>query len=332
MEQIIILGSGHSGLAAAIYLANAGYQPLVVEECPSNFRFIPAAEAPRPQDCAEFAPDSVTLSSGSYSDTLASLSDTHTPGSDMLAAMRLQARRIGVRFHTGRMPQPKGNPFRFELEPGVAVSSRSIIITNGKMANHMDILGERLNEELLEPAFAGGDGFFLQGRQMMVGGSGAAAFEDALFLTRFASEARLVHRHMKQRALRLSQEEALTAPSTRWTMDMMPIEVIPGELGLHGLKIRMRANHSQPQSSPSGSFPLSTPRTRVILPHEAPLVPDERGIPLAPRGTTAAYPPGIFSCLDSRESRSASPLQAAAAGCLAAIRCEQFLTLKAAAV
>ncbi|MFC4098595.1 NAD(P)/FAD-dependent oxidoreductase [Paenibacillus xanthanilyticus] len=287
MENVVILGTGPAGLAAAIYLAQAGYKPLIFESAP-----------------------------------VSSDSDKPVPVGSTHARMRAQAIRIGVRFRAGRAALMPGTPFRIKLESGTPLASRAIIIADGELVHDMDILGGYPQEEPGQAAFAGGDGFFIQGHQLFVGGSGDDDSQDALFLTRFASEARLVQRRMQQRAY--------ANPSTRWAIDMTPIEVIPGELGLHGLKVRMTADSMHLPSTLSGSSPQSGPLSGG-MPVEIRSAFIESGILSKATGTPACKP-GIFVCRGNLSSGDIHPLQAAAAGCLAAIRCEHFLDIKAAAV
>lgn len=308
MEHVVILGSGPSGIAAAIYLAKSGYSPLVIEDKQSDRLSLRADKMESSQ-------------AGGGRD----------PGNGMSDPMRMQAIRLGVRFRAGRASRLQDAPFQFELAPGLAVTSRAVIITDGNLAHPMDILGGHSSEELGESAIAGYDGFFVQGHQLFVGGGGHADGEDALFLTRFASEARLVQRRMKLRAALLTPEGSRANPSTRWMMDVTPIEVIPGELGLHGLKVRMRASSPQP---PTAVHAAALPHGRELRPSSSAdyRLPAERSPMQAAQGSPAARNSGLFACPDIRESRGANPIHAAAAGCLAAIRCEHYLTLKAAAV
>ncbi|TYP70647.1 NAD(P)/FAD-dependent oxidoreductase [Paenibacillus methanolicus] len=299
MENVVILGSGPSGLAAAIYLAQIGCKPLILESAHPDGRSLPTTGS----DSSEF--------------------DKPVTSNNTLAMMRAQAIRMGVRFRAGRAAMTSGAPLRFQLEPGITISSRTVIISDAELAHDMDILGGRPQEELGETAFAGGDGFFIQGHQLFVAGGGDDASDDALFLTRFASEARLVQRRMKQRAY--------ANPTTRWAMDMTPIEVIPGELGLHGLKVRMKADTMRPQPTLSSSSPHPR-RIGGGMPVEGrpPFV--GKSIFLATPGTPTVCHPAIFVGYGSQASRDIHPLRAAAAGCLAAIRCEHYLERKATAV
>lgn len=62
--------------------------------------------------------------------------------------------------------------------------------------------------------------------------------EEAHFLTKFATEVRLVHRRDKLRASKIMQERVRGNEKILWSLNRTPLEVIAGERGVTGLKVK----------------------------------------------------------------------------------------------
>lgn len=297
MEDIIIVGSGPSGLTAAIYLARAGYKPLVIDGSPPGTHAITAAQQ-LPIEGLE---------------------------SDPIAAMRHQASRYGARFISGTVEQARlqQQPFILTLSSGEIISARSLIISTGASAKYMGIPGERENAGHSVSHASTRDGFFVQGRKLIEIDGNESATEEAIFFTPFASEARLIHRRMEHRTRQLMQERARANPNIKWTMDVRPIEVIPGEIGLHGLKVAVNTTGVDQLLDPDGILVAHGPAANCPLGWE-PERDDQGRIKVVP-GTSATSIPGVFACGDVQDRLSSEGIDAAGSGCIAALDCEHFL-------
>lgn len=61
--------------------------------------------------------------------------------------------------------------------------------------------------------------------------------EEAHFLTKFASEVRVVHRREELRASKIMQDRARQNSKITWSLNNTPLEVVAGERGVTGLKV-----------------------------------------------------------------------------------------------
>ena len=82
------------------------------------------------------------------------------------------------------------------------------------------------------------DGFFFRGKDVLVVGGGDSAAEEAIFLTRYASRVRILHRRDKLRASKILQERVLSNEKIEMVWNTVITE-IEGENG-HVTGVRTR--------------------------------------------------------------------------------------------
>ena len=79
------------------------------------------------------------------------------------------------------------------------------------------------------------DGFFFKDKEVAVVGGGNAAVEEAMFLTKFATKVKLIHRRDKLRAEKLLQEKLKANKKIEIIWD----SVVEDVLGTTSLKVLM---------------------------------------------------------------------------------------------
>ncbi|TDG00931.1 thioredoxin-disulfide reductase [Paenibacillus piri] len=303
MHKTVIIGTGPGGLTAAIYLARAGLEPLVIEGPEPGGQLTTTTEV---ENFPGF-PEGVM-------------------GPELMDNMRKQAERFGAKFRSGWVNQVdfSQRPFTLTVEGMGEVQAESVIISTGASAKYLGIPGEKENVGRGVSTCATCDGFFFRNKKIIVVGGGDSAMEEANYLTRFASEVVLVNRRSELRASKIMQNRARANDKISWSLDRTPLEVMAGERGVTGLKARNNETGLEEIIEADGVFIAigHTPNTKFL---GGQLTTDEQGYLLVKPGTTEMNIPGVFACGDVQDSRYRQAISAAGTGCMAALDCERFL-------
>ncbi|GKU78201.1 thioredoxin-disulfide reductase [Paenibacillus sp. L3-i20] len=303
MEKTIIIGTGPAGLTAAIYLARANMEPLVIEGWQPGGQLTTTTEV---ENFPGF-PEGIL-------------------GSELMSNMRKQAQRFGATFKTGSVKSIdfSKRPYTLEVEGHGQLQAQSIIISTGASAKYLGIPGEQENIGRGVSTCATCDGFFFRGKKIIVIGGGDSAMEEAGFLTRFATEVRLVNRRDELRASKIMQDRARSNEKVAWSLNRTPLEVVAGDNGLKGLRVRNNETGQEELLEADGVFVAigHTPNTGFL---GGQIDTDEQGYILVKPGTTSTNIPGVFACGDVQDTTYRQAITAAGSGCMAALDCERYL-------
>ncbi|WP_134699972.1 thioredoxin-disulfide reductase [Ammoniphilus sp. YIM 78166] len=303
MNQVVIIGTGPAGLTAAIYLARANLNPLIIEGQQ------PGGQLTMTTDVENFPgfPEGIM-------------------GPELMENMRKQAERFGAQFRTGWVNRVdfSNRPFKLEVEGMGEIESQAIIISTGASARLLDIPGETENIGRGVSTCATCDGFFFRGKKIIVVGGGDSAMEEASFLTKFASEVTVVHRRDELRASKIMQDRAKANAKIHWSLNCIPLEVVAGETGVTGLKVKDQSTGTDKVIETDGIFVAigHHPNTGFL---QGALQVDELGYIAVKPGTTETNIPGVFACGDVQDHKYRQAITAAGSGCMAALDCERFL-------
>src|SRR6266404_4073447 len=186
VRNVVILGSGCSGLTAAIYAARANLNPLVIE-----------GHEPGGQ-----------LSLTTLVENFPGLPEG-IQGPELIANMRRQAERFGAEYRLAHVTAADLTKRPFTVHFGKeTVETRTLIIASGASARWLGLPNEQALIGHGVSSCATCDGFFFSGKDIAVIGGGDSAMEEALFLTRFATKVTLIHRSDHFRASKIMLERA----------------------------------------------------------------------------------------------------------------------------
>lgn len=303
MRKTIIVGTGPAGLTAAIYLARANLNPLIIEGPEPGGQLTTTTEV---ENFPGF-PDGIM-------------------GPELMDNMRKQAERFGAEFKTGWVTEvdTSKRPFTLKVEGLGELQAETLIISTGASAKYLGLPGERENVGRGVSTCATCDGFFYRGKKIIVVGGGDSAMEEANFLTRFASEVVVVNRREELRASKIMQTRARENAKISWALNRTPLEVVADEAGLRGLRVLNNETGEEELLETNGIFIAigHSPNTKFL---GGQLTTDDHGYLVVNPGTTETNIPGIFACGDVQDNKYRQAISAAGTGCMAALDCERFL-------
>jgi len=213
--DVIILGAGPAGLAAALYAGRARLQTLVLE------RGLPGGQILRTEHIENYPgfPDGVTPF-------------------DLMDRFRRQAEKFGAKIETEEVKAlRREKPYWVLTGDSSEYRAKAVIIATGGSYRRLGLPQEgRLTGRGVSYC-ATCDGAFFRDKPIAVVGGGDNALTEALFLTRFVSKLHLIHRRNEFRAIRILQERVLANPKIEVLRDTV-VEAIQGQDILGSLTLR----------------------------------------------------------------------------------------------
>ena len=171
-ERVVIIGSGPAGMAAAVYTGRAQLKPVVIVGNQLGGQV------------------SLTHEIENYPGFVDPLS-----GTELVEQMKAQSERFGAEYLWDSVTgiDLSQRPFKVSTY-GEEILTDSVIVTIGADPRKLNIPGEAEYVGRGVSYCGTCDGFFFRGKEVVVVGGGDSAFEEALFLTRFATKVTMMYR------------------------------------------------------------------------------------------------------------------------------------------
>lgn len=302
IRDTVILGSGCSGLTAAIYTSRANLKPLVLE-----------GHEPGGQ-----------LSITTLVENFPGFPDG-IQGPQLVENMKLQATRFGAEFQMSHLASADLSKHPFSLRVGAeTIHTRTLIIASGASARWLGLPSEQALIGHGVSSCATCDGFFFTGKEIAVVGGGDSAMEEALFLTRFATKVTLLHRRDHFRASKIMLERAMAHPQIVFRTNTAVEEVLGvEEKDVKGVRLRDVVTGQQEILPISGLF-LGIGHEPNAKMFAGQIDLDEDGY-IKTTENVFTRVSGVFACGDIQDRRYRQAITAAGTGCMAALEVERFL-------
>ena len=202
--KVLVLGAGPAGLAAALYAARAELEPVVLTGMQLGGQ---AALTHTIENYPGF-PDGVG-------------------GAELGELFQKQAEHFGakIEYDLANVVDLSRRPFKVTTDSG-SYKADTLIISTGANPTHLNIPGEVELTGRGVSYCATCDGWFFKDKKVVVVGGGDSAFEEALFLTRYASSVTLVHRRDEFRAGAILLKRAKEHPKMNFILNTVITETV----------------------------------------------------------------------------------------------------------
>jgi len=221
----------------------------------------------------------------------------------------------------------KSSPFEAVGDSGQKYTADTIIISTGAQARWLNLKSEQEFRGFGVSACATCDGFFFKDKEVAVVGGGNAAVEEAMFLTKFATKVKLIHRRDQLRAEKLLQKKLMDNKKIEIIWDTVVEDVLGDKepKNVKGLKIKNVKTNKVSEIKIDGLFIAigHDPATSLV---KGQLDIDKEGYVITKPDSTITSIPGVFAAGDVKDKIFRQAVTAAGMGCMAALEAEKFLS------
>jgi thioredoxin reductase (NADPH) len=306
LENVIIIGSGPAGYTAALYAARANLSPLVIE----GFAWGGLLQQTTDVENYPGFPEGIM-------------------GPELMQKFRDQAERFGARMITDQAE-------RVELatEPGGVHSvwvdgtehrARTVVLAMGAEHRKLGVEGEETLSGRGVSYCATCDAAFFKGAATMIVGGGDSAMEEAIFLSKFASNVVIVHRRGDFRASKIMLERARSQQNIEFLTPYTVKEFVASENGPLCRAVLVNTETGEERE-------LTITGTFIAIGHEpqSDLVRgqvelDDAGYVITEGKSTLTNRPGVFAAGDLVDHTYRQAVTAAGSGTQAALDAEWYL-------
>ena len=303
MEKVIIAGTGCAGLTAAIYTARANLHPLVLEGREPGGQLTTTTMV---ENFPGF-PDGID-------------------GPQLIMNMHRQAEKFGAKFRYAEVLDFEARNGHYLLKVDDEwIETESVIIASGASAKWLGLEHEPKLKGHGLTSCATCDGAFYRNVPVCVIGGGDTAAEEALFLTRFASEVFLIHRRDTLRASKIVADRALGHPKIKPIWNTVVTRYIADQKGeIEAVEIQNVETKKTAKLDVKCVF-VAIGHSPNTAPFRGKIETDANGYLVRKQGTKTNLP-GVYAAGDVADPVYRQAVTAAGQGCAAAMEAERYLS------
>jgi len=298
--DVIIVGGGPAGLAAALYTARMDLKTVVIDRGPLGGQLLNT-------ELIEDYPGFESIL-----------------GSELAMKMGDHARRFGVDvrdFEPVSEIDVEGNIKVVRLESGEELRAPALIMAAGGLPRYLDVAGEKEYWGRGVSYCAVCDGAFFKGEELAVVGGGDAAVEEGDFLTRYASKVYVLHRRSELRAQPILIERARNNPKIEFIFDAQ-VKEITGDTKVRRIRYEQRGEMKELPVGGVFIFVGFVPNSKLLKVH---VDHDEAGYIVTDRNMRTSVD-GIWAVGDVRAQLTKQIATAVGDGTTAAVAASMYVT------
>lgn len=299
--DVIIIGSGPAGLAAAIYAKRAELSLIVIEKA--------------------------GMSGGQIINTYEVDNYPGIPGIsgfELGTKFREHCDRLDTTFISGEVIsfQIEGDLKIVTLDNGTKYESKTVIIATGAEPRHLNVEGEEKLSGMGVSYCATCDGAFFKNKVVAVVGGGDVAVEDAIFLARLCKKVYVIHRRDEFRAAKSLSTRLLSLENVTVLWDSA-VEKIIGEEVVESIVVKSLKTEESNAYDLSGVFIAvgNLPKSKEYMN----VVAIDQGGYLIAGENCETNIPGVFAAGDVRTKDLRQVVTAASDGANAITAVEKYL-------
>ena len=296
----IIIGAGPAGMTAALYAARANLKTLLLE------RGIPGGQMNNTAEVENYPGFDSIL------------------GPDLALKMYDGINQFGVEHGYGNVVEVKDHQdYKEVITDDASYEAKVVIIATGCEHRNLEVPGEAEYSGRGVSYCAVCDGAFFRNKKLIVVGGGDSAVEEAIYLTQFADEVKIVHRRDALRAQKIIQDRAFANEKISFIWDSVVEEIKGDDQKVTGVQIKNVKTAETYEEAADGVFiyvgliPLTQAFTSLGITDDAGwIVTDER---------MQTKIPGLLACGDARQKHLRQITTAVGDGGIAGQQAYQYI-------
>ena len=300
--KILIIGGGPAGFTSAIYASRASLSPVLYEGMEPG---------------GQLTTTTVVENYPGFTEGV--------DANQLMNAMRAQAERLGADIRRGSVSKVdfSSRPFRIVIDNGDEIEAEAVIIATGAAAKYLGLPSERKYRGMGVSACATCDGFFYRKKDVAVVGGGDTACEEAAYLAGLCRKVYMIVRRDVLRASKAMQQKVLSLPNVEILWNCNTQEVLGDEYGVTGARL-VRKDGTIFDIDIDGFFLAIGHHPNSDLFKEW-IATDGQGYIITEGKSTKTNVEGVFAAGDVQDPSYRQAINAAAAGCRAALDAEKYL-------